>query len=125
MTSVMSVRRWLASRAAVAGGAWHVIAALATAFLPLIETCVGPNCSRYPYWRIGDATSFAILALLVILGIMAIAANRIRTSERNTIRLSLGLLSITSFIIVYLTAWSIGLALIPGTLLLLIATLLT
>ena len=124
MTSVTPMRRWLASRAAVVGGAWHVIAALAITFLPLLGTCVGPNCTRYPYWRTGEAAGFAILALMVILGIMAIAASRIRTSERNTIRLSLGLLSVTSFIIVYVTAWSIGLALVPGTLLLLIATLL-
>jgi hypothetical protein len=125
MTSVMPMRTWLASRAAVVGGVWHVIVALAVLFLPLLETCLGSNCIRYPYWEIGDMLGGVILTLTAILGIMAIATSRIRASARNTIRLSLGVLSATSCIIAYVTAWSIGLALVPGTVLLPTATLLT
>jgi len=119
------LRTRLGARAALVGGLWHVIAALAVLFLPLIEVCTGPDCTRYPYWRIGDIAGFAILALTAILGLMAIAASRVRMNTRNWVRLTLGLLSLTSVVVVYVTGWSIGLALAPGTLLLLMAALLT
>ena len=124
MESVMLVRRWLASRAAITGGLLHVAIALAILLLPVLEECIGPNCTRRPYWGMGNAAGYAFLALMVVLGIIAFATARARASERSMARLTLGVVFVTSCGLAYTAGWGFGIAFVPGTVLLLVAALL-
>lgn len=115
-------RNRFASRAAFIGGLLHVIVPLAILVLPLLGECIGANCVWRPYSSIGNTVGYLTLALMILLGGIAIGTTQSKTLGQSLKRWSLGFIVVVSLGVVYLTGWSIGISFLPGTVLLLYAT---
>lgn len=131
MTSQMEAQKKLALRLTFAGGMLHILMPIAVQLLPLIIGCRGIVADCWSaYWSEVNTPAFLlrtlIFGLFVILGIAALAVMRMQAPETNFAKWSLFAIFALSMGAIYLIWGSIiAFAFVPGTLLILIAALLS
>src|SRR5829696_8215557 len=109
---------------ALIGGLMQVIVALAILFLPVFVTCYlnESECRRQSYIQLGGSIlGYVMFAAMIVVGIVVIITHMNPTTPpRGRI---LWLAAVSSFVVVILGAWSIGVTFALGGALLLIAAL--
>ena len=109
-------------RIALVSGLIQLLVALGVLFLPVFATCYvnEPDCRRETYIQMGGSIiGYIMLISMFLMGIL-VMVNSLQP-DRPLDRRLLWVAAVSSFMVVILGAWSIGLAFLPGGALLLIA----
>jgi len=115
----------IASRLTLFGGLIQLLSALSLLFLPVIVTCDSDNvCSGESYLQQGGTTlGYIFLIGMAGIGVLAILSSQDRNDRRAF--LSRWLFVAAGAVVVVVAGFGFGLVFAPGTLILLLAALLT
>lgn len=116
---------------AIGGALANSIAGLVIHFLPILVGCRGivPNCWEAYYGSgpqsiRGYIIRIGMTVLITVLSVAVVESVRQQPKHRLTIISRLVVVVVIQLFLIFLTGWSVGVAFVPGTLLLIIAAIL-